>query len=167
MNDLPPSQQPPTSDDTPARDTGVSRMHLSSVGLAQVKYLAYLRGVKYLAYLGGVKYLAHLRGVKYLAYVRGVKYLVYLRRVRYLAYFKGYIAFGLLQMGKVFGQPRRGIVFSLLQMGKAFGLPLRSTGNISWLSINAWYCYAMYHNYAPQQILILVRWYILPAHFRK
>ena len=35
MNDLPPSQQPPTSDDTPARDTGVSRIHLSSVGLEQ------------------------------------------------------------------------------------------------------------------------------------
>ena len=32
MNDLPSSQQPPTSDDTPARDTGVSRIHLSSVG---------------------------------------------------------------------------------------------------------------------------------------
>ena len=35
MNDLPPSQQPPTSDDTPARDTGVSIIHLSSVGLEQ------------------------------------------------------------------------------------------------------------------------------------
>ena len=35
MNDLPPSQQPPTSDDTPARDTSVSRIHLSSVGLEQ------------------------------------------------------------------------------------------------------------------------------------
>ena len=35
MNDLPPSQHPPTSDDTPARDTGVSRIHLSSVGLEQ------------------------------------------------------------------------------------------------------------------------------------
>ena len=29
MNDLPSSQQPPTSDDTPARDTGVLRIHLS------------------------------------------------------------------------------------------------------------------------------------------
>ena len=35
MNDLPSSQQPPTSDETPARDTGVSRIHLSSVGLEQ------------------------------------------------------------------------------------------------------------------------------------
>ena len=35
-NDLPPSQQPPTSDDTLARDTGVSRIHLSSVGLEQI-----------------------------------------------------------------------------------------------------------------------------------
>ena len=37
MNDLPLSQQPPTSDDTPARDTGVSRIHLSSVGLEQTR----------------------------------------------------------------------------------------------------------------------------------
>ena len=35
MNDLPSSQQPPTSDATPAQDTGVSRIHLSSVGLEQ------------------------------------------------------------------------------------------------------------------------------------
>ena len=35
MNDLPSSQQPPTSDGTPAGDTGVSRIHLSSVGLEQ------------------------------------------------------------------------------------------------------------------------------------
>ena len=35
MNDLPSSQQPPTSDATPSRDTGVSRIRLSSVGLEQ------------------------------------------------------------------------------------------------------------------------------------
>ena len=33
MNDSPSSQQPPTSDDAPAQDTGVSRIHLSSAGL--------------------------------------------------------------------------------------------------------------------------------------
>ena len=36
INDLPSSQQPPTSDDAPARDTGVLRIHLSSVGLEQI-----------------------------------------------------------------------------------------------------------------------------------
>ena len=35
MNDLLTSQQPPTSDASPVRDTGVSRIHVSSVGLEQ------------------------------------------------------------------------------------------------------------------------------------
>ena len=43
MNDLPSSQQSPTSEDTPARDTGVSRIHLSSVGLEQTSATYALR----------------------------------------------------------------------------------------------------------------------------